>query len=199
MNAEQWREQMGQHRLMAVIRTASASEALTKSHRVLDAGVGVLEVTWTTPDAASVLEALQDRPATLGAGTILTPEQAREAVDHGAKFLVGPNFSEEVAETASRLDTLYVPGVYTAGEAARAMAQGLTILKLFPAASGGPAHLKMLRDPFPALWWVPTGGVSWHNASEWLAAGAIGVGMGSALFDTADLRSAVGHLRSSRT
>lgn len=182
------------HRLVAVIRSGSADAALVRAKNAVDAGVGVLEIAWTTPNAASVVEQFPGRVACLGAGTILTPAQADEAHQAGAQFFMGPNYSPDVAERARSLGVLYIPGVLTPRDVAEAVADGHRILKLFPAGSTGPAHLKAISEPFPGLTWIPTGGVSWMNAAEWLEAGAAGVGMGTALFDTADLSSAVARL-----
>lgn len=196
MDAAGFRAALMKHRLVAVIRTNNPEEAEQRARTALAAGVGIIEVAWTTPAAGSVVQRLSGRAPLLGAGTIVRPEQAEEARDAGAQFLIAPDYSPAVAEKARALGVLYIPGVMTPRDVAQAAIHGgQEILKLFPAASLGAAHLKALRDPFPGLTWVPTGGITWINASAWLDAGADGVGMGSALFDTVDLASAVSHLQ----
>lgn len=178
-------------RIVAVIRAQETQDAVERAHRALDAGVRVLEVAWTTPGAGDALQHLSNRAAVLGAGTITTASQAEEACRAGAQFLVAPNFSPEVHNVARKTGVVYIPGVFTAHEVADALGVGLDLLKLFPAATGGIRHLAALKEPFPEVQWIPTGGVTWETLPEWLANGAIAVGMGTALFRIRDLPEAI--------
>lgn len=190
--------QMRRSHLIAVIRALSSVEAQAKAERALAAGVEVLEIAWTTPNSDDVIRSLQQEAAIVGAGTVLTAEAAERAINAGAEFLFAPNFSREVLALTQSRQVVYIPGVLTPRDVADAIAAGLTLLKLFPAASGGISHFKALREPFPGLEWIPTGGVTWDTIDQWLDHGAVGVGMGSALFDHADLAGAVNHLRNAR-
>lgn len=185
--------------LVAIVRTKDRATGLERAQRLLDGGVQVMEVTWTTPGAAQILsELLRGAPHVLwGAGTVLTAAMAEEAVAVGAQFLVAPDFDEGVWQVAQQHQMPYIPGVWTATEVAQALRRGLTVLKLFPARSGGPAHMQSLHEPFPGAQFIPTGGVTPTNSQEWLAAGAVAVGMGGALSRLAveDLRSLVYTLR----
>lgn len=182
-------------RLVAVIRAASADEAMKKAEMAVDIGVELLEVAWTTPDAATVISALKDHAKVVGAGTVLTNEAAQDAISAGAEFVLAPNFSSAVHEVCLERSVVYIPGVFTPQDVATARLAGLRTLKLFPAATGGKDHLKALWEPFPGIEWIPTGGVTWETVSDWLDAGAIAVGMGSALFRHPDLPSAVSRIK----
>ncbi len=183
------------HRLVAVIRSKSPEDALIRAKKAVDAGVQVLEIAWTTPDAANVLKEAVKLPAVVGAGTITTAEQTRAASHVGAEFLVAPNFSDEVARTASTAEIAYVPGVLTPRDVVDARAASLRLLKLFPAATVGLSHLVSLREPFPDVEWIPTGGITWDTAFQWLQGGALAVGMGSALFKADDVTRAIQEIR----
>jgi 2-dehydro-3-deoxyphosphogluconate aldolase/(4S)-4-hydroxy-2-oxoglutarate aldolase len=126
---------------------------------------------------------------------VLTPDQAYAAAAAGARFLVAPNYDEQVADAADELGVPLLPGVLTPTEVAAAMRR-CPALKLFPSDIGGPDYLRALRGPYPALQVIPTGGVRADNMGEWLAAGALAVGVSGDLcppervdaFDEADLR-----------
>jgi 2-dehydro-3-deoxyphosphogluconate aldolase/(4S)-4-hydroxy-2-oxoglutarate aldolase len=167
--------------VIAVIRAPSAAAAIAVADAALGGGVRAVEITFTTPDAPRAIERLSAAGALVGAGSLTTAGQARAARDHGARFAVTPGLDDElVAEVvASGLPT--VAGAYTAGEVMRARRLGAQAVKLFPAGVGGVALLRALRDPFPDLAAIPTGGVTPDNLAEWLAAGAVAVGAGAAL------------------
>lgn len=188
-------EGIGHYRLIAVIREKSAQDAVSRAQRAIEAGVGVIEVAWTTPHADEAIRALRGSVPFLGAGTVVRAEEALMAHQAGAQFLFAPNFSDEVGRYAMENALTYIPGVYTPAEVVRAWTRGFSLLKLFPAATGGTTHLKGLRDPFPAIQWVPTGGVNWQTIHDWLDAGALAVGMGNSLFRTENLREAVAELQ----
>ncbi|NMP21371.1 bifunctional 4-hydroxy-2-oxoglutarate aldolase/2-dehydro-3-deoxy-phosphogluconate aldolase [Sulfobacillus harzensis] len=189
---------LGKSRVLPVIRAAKPEMALGRARTIVNAGISVVEIAWTTPEAAQVVRDMCERPGlVVGAGTILNEETAQEALDAGAEFLVAPNLSKQVARLAKRRGVPYLPGVFTADEVSRALDEGLTILKLFPAATGGVAHMRALNEPFPGITWVPTGGISWETAGEWIRAGAVAVGMGSALLKVDDLTSVIKTLQGS--
>jgi 2-dehydro-3-deoxyphosphogluconate aldolase/(4S)-4-hydroxy-2-oxoglutarate aldolase len=117
----------------------------------------------------------------LGAGTVLTAAQAHEAVEAGATFLVSPGTDEAVVAVMRGTGVAAFTGALTPSEVMAAVRLGVDAVKVFPASLGGPPCLKALRGPFPDVAFMPTGGVSVANISDWLAAGAVAVGAGSEL------------------
>jgi 2-dehydro-3-deoxyphosphogluconate aldolase / (4S)-4-hydroxy-2-oxoglutarate aldolase len=173
-------ERLQSEHLVAIVRAPEADDAVRVGRTLLGAGIRLIEVTLTTRDALSAIETLRDDApvdAMIGAGTVLTTVQARNAVAAGAQFLVTPAITEAV--TGAEVPVL--AGAYTATEAYHAMAAGATAVKLFPASAGGPAYLKALRDPFPTLPFVPVGGVTLDLIAPYLIAGAVAVGVGGPL------------------
>ncbi|HLW46691.1 MAG TPA: bifunctional 4-hydroxy-2-oxoglutarate aldolase/2-dehydro-3-deoxy-phosphogluconate aldolase [bacterium] len=170
-------------RIVPIIRTASAAWAEDLAGILVDAGLDILEITFTVPDAAAVIGRVRKRfPAVLvGAGTVTDAAAAKQAIDAGAEFLLSPALSPGMVETAHRHGVLAVPGAYTPTEVLTALEDGAPLIKLFPADVGGPAHLRALRAPLPRARFLPTGGVRAENIAEWFAAGAAAVGIGSAL------------------
>ena len=134
-------------------------------------GLPVAEVTLRTEAAVEAVRLLaQEETLLVGAGTVVRPEQVDVAVEAGARFIVTPGLSARVIERCRELDVLVIPGVATATEVIAALDHGLTLLKLFPAQmAGGVALLRSLQGPFPAVRWIPTGGVSAVNAASYLA------------------------------
>jgi len=177
---------MEQERLVAVIRTETADQAVGAGLAAHEGGVQLLEVAWTVPEAGRALSALRERlpEALLGAGTIITLEDAREAAAAGARFIVGPSVQEDVIAFCRQEGILVAPGALTPTEVVRAHLLGADIIKIFPAGQvGGPAYIKALRGPLPHLRFMPTGGVNPGNVAAYLAAGAFAVGAGGDLID----------------
>jgi 2-dehydro-3-deoxyphosphogluconate aldolase / (4S)-4-hydroxy-2-oxoglutarate aldolase len=167
--------------IVAVIRAGSADAAVAAGETLAEAGIGALEITFTTPGATAAIERLAARGLLVGAGTVTSRAHAREAADAGARFLVSPGLDDEVLEAMLATGLATLPGVFTAGEVMRARRLGATAVKLFPAGAGGPGLLRALREPFPDLAVVPTGGVTPANLGDWVAAGALAVGAGGSL------------------
>ncbi len=170
--------------VVAVLRAPSASTALRTVEALLAGGVTGIEVTYSTPDAAAVIREVRDQHGDavyLGAGTVLDADQASAAVAAGAEFLVSPGTEPKLA--AAMLDTgaTVLAGALTPSEVMATLACGVPVVKLFPASLGGPAFLRALRGPFPDVSFVPTGGVTADNLSDWLGAGAVAVGAGGDL------------------
>lgn len=177
-------------RVLAVVRAPSTDAALQAADALVEGGVTGLEITYSTPDAPRVIRELVDRygdVAYIGAGTVTTAEQAKEAADAGARFLVSPGTLPDVAEAMLATGRTVLTGALSPTEVMSAVALGVHVVKLFPAALSGPALLKALRGPFPDVPMMPTGGVVPGNVAEWIAAGAIAVGAGSDLVSAADL------------
>lgn len=177
-------------RVLAVVRAPSADSALRAADALVEGGVTGLEITYSTPDAASVIRTLAERygdAAYIGAGTVTTVQQALEASDAGARFLVSPGTLPELTGAMLGTGSVVLTGALTPTEVMTAVALGVDVVKLFPAALSGPALMRALRGPFPDVPMMPTGGVTPANLGEWLAAGALAVGAGSDLVSTADL------------
>ena len=183
-----------EQRLVAVIRAAEPAQALEAARAVARGGITLVEVTFTVPDAPRVMAELARDPAlTVGAGTVLTAAQARSALAAGARFIVAPNLSAEVAAVVAGArgaggagDIMYCPGAYTTGEILAARAAGAHIVKVYPVGvAGGPAYIRVIRDPLPDIPMLAAGGTSLENAVPFLAAGCVGLGLGAALADPA--------------
>jgi 2-dehydro-3-deoxyphosphogluconate aldolase/(4S)-4-hydroxy-2-oxoglutarate aldolase len=184
-------------RAIPIIRTRSTEWALAAAEVLASSGLGVIEITFTVPDAARVIERLRRRfPEILvGAGTVTDAATADSAVDAGAQFLLSPALSPGMVASARRHGVLAVPGAYTPTEILGALDGGAELVKLFPADVGGPAYLRAVLAPLPHARILPTGGVRPENAGEWLGAGAAAVGIGSALLGPGDRPVDVAALR----
>jgi 2-dehydro-3-deoxyphosphogluconate aldolase/(4S)-4-hydroxy-2-oxoglutarate aldolase len=174
--------------VMAILRSAQPTHVEAVARTLVDAGITCLELTLTIPGALDLLPRLGAAlPADLdlGIGTVTTAEQARAALAAGARFLVCPTVSLGVLEIAEVSSVPCYPGAWTPTEVVTAWEAGAAAVKLFPAASGGPAHLRRLRDPLPDIPLLPTGGVALDHVSHYLRAGAFAVGLGSPLIGDA--------------
>ncbi|MEV8539607.1 bifunctional 4-hydroxy-2-oxoglutarate aldolase/2-dehydro-3-deoxy-phosphogluconate aldolase [Streptomyces sp. NPDC051572] len=170
--------------VVAVLRADSPEYQLPAARTLLDVGLVCLELTLTTPGALQVLEQLRGelgKDADLGVGSVRTAEQARLSLDAGADFLVSPGFSAAVVEEARQAGVPVYPGGLTPTELAACWDAGATAVKLFPASTVGPAHLKAFTDPFPDVRVMPTGGIDIDDVEAWIRAGAMAVGLGGAL------------------
>jgi len=160
-----------------------AIEAVTALH---EGGVTAVEFTADTPGAMGMIREVAgsfDDEVILGAGTVLDGETARQALLAGAEFVVSPSLHEDVIEVCNRYAAPTAPGIMTPTEAVRATEAGADFVKVFPAATVGPGHLSALKGPLGHVELMPTGGVGLDNAAEFIEAGAICVGAGSALVD----------------
>jgi 2-dehydro-3-deoxyphosphogluconate aldolase/(4S)-4-hydroxy-2-oxoglutarate aldolase len=148
-------------RLLPVLTVPSVASAGPLADALAAGGARCAEITFRTPDADRVVKAMAAHGAlTVGAGTVLTTEQAERAVAAGARFLISPGFDDEVIAKAGELGVPVVPGVATATELMRALRAGLDTVKLFPAEPlGGTGMLRALAAPFPQARFVPTGGI----------------------------------------
>jgi len=170
------------HKLMALVRMDSKDKGQELADVLVAAGIKVIEITLTTPGAEKIIEKLaKNKELTVGAGTVLTTKDVKKAENAGAKFIVSPDTNEEVIKLSKKLGLISMPGVATASEVAIALDCGADVLKLFPASTYGPSHLKALRDPFPGNLWCPTGGITLGSVDDWFAAGANLIGLGGPL------------------
>lgn len=159
-------------KLVPVIVIDDPKSAPALGRALAEGGLPCAEVTLRTPAAREALTRLTSEcPEVLaGAGTVLTPSQAREALDAGAKFIVAPGFNPSVVDYCLENDVPVFPGVATPSEIEAAMTRDLTVLKFFPAEPlGGVSYLKAISAPYGALEFMPTGGISIQNVGAYLA------------------------------
>jgi len=179
-------KKIGEFGVVLVVRCETEEEAVNGIRAVLAGGIKAVEITFTVPGAPGVIRRVRKElgeTVLLGAGTVLTPEQAEDAVDAGALYLIAPNSDEKVIGAAKRLGVPMIPGAFTPTEVVRAWDLGADAVKVFPASLGGAAYIRALRAPLPHIPLVPTGGVDERTVGEFLRAGAFAVGAGGALFD----------------
>ena len=171
--------------IIPIIRASSADAVMPVAEALLQAGLPVVEITLTVPNAIAAISAVAKRFAgklLVGAGTVTDAESARRAAEAGAEFIVTPCLVREVIEAARRADVAVLPGALTPTEVFEAFRAGGDMVKVFPAQSvGGAAYLRALRGPFPNIPLVPTGGVTLDNIADMFKAGAAAVGVGTEL------------------
>jgi 2-dehydro-3-deoxyphosphogluconate aldolase / (4S)-4-hydroxy-2-oxoglutarate aldolase len=175
------------HKLLAIVRGPDPDAALAAVLTLADAGVALIEVSLTGADAFTTISRARAELGAdfgLGAGTVVSAQDAQDAVRAGASFLVTPALGSGASE-AGRLGVPVLAGALTPTEVVQATAIGAAAIKLFPASLGGPGYLAALRDPFPHTDFVPVGGVDAALASEYLRLGAVAVGVGSPLLGDA--------------
>jgi 2-dehydro-3-deoxyphosphogluconate aldolase/(4S)-4-hydroxy-2-oxoglutarate aldolase len=173
-------------KIVAVIRAESPDLLVDVAEALVAGGVEVMEVTFTVPRAARVIEKVADKLGSrilLGAGTVLDTETARAAFLAGAEFIVSPAVNVEVIEMCRRYSKLVMPGAFTPTEVVTAWQAGADIVKVFPSDLVGPKYLKLLHGPLPHIRLMPTGGVNLDTAGEFLKAGACALGIGGSLVE----------------
>ncbi len=173
--------------VIAVLRAKSSAELLDVSNALYAGGVTAIEVTMTTPGALEVIKGVASElggKVVVGAGTVLDPETARACILAGADYVVSPTLNEETVRLTKRYGKVSIPGAFTPTEVLRAWDSGADAVKVFPTSSVGPQYLKDLKGPLPQIPLVPTGGVSVETCGDFIRAGAIAVGAGSALVDS---------------
>jgi len=171
--------------LVAILRGLTPQEAPAIGEALAHAGFGVLEVPLNSPQPLESIDALaRAYPHSLvGAGTVLTVHQVRQVHEAGGRLIVSPNVNAAVVHEAVSLGMVCLPGIATATEAFAALEAGAHGLKLFPAEASSPAVLKAMLAVLPAgTLMIPVGGIVPGNMAPWLAAGAHGFGLGSALY-----------------
>ncbi|WP_344331935.1 bifunctional 4-hydroxy-2-oxoglutarate aldolase/2-dehydro-3-deoxy-phosphogluconate aldolase [Kitasatospora putterlickiae] len=175
------------HHTLAIVRGTDREAALRTVLTLAQEGIAAAEVSLTTDDAPWVIERARHElgaDAVLGAGTVVTPDDAARAAAAGASFLVTPGLGAALRPGDLGELPLLI-GALTPSEVITARQHGALAVKLFPASLGGPGYLKALRDPFPTVPFVPVGGVDADLALAYLAAGAVAVGVGSPLIGDA--------------
>lgn len=179
--------------VVPVIRVSSAKHAIAATEAVHDGGIPIVEITMTVPGAIDLIRELTQRVSKnvlVGAGTVLNVGTARQCLDAGAEFLVGPGFDPQVVELARLQDKLVIAGALTATEVIAAWNAGSDFVKVFPcSAVGGPKYIQSLRGPLPQIPLIATGGISLSTAGDYIRAGAIALGVSGELGSTTALES----------
>lgn len=170
--------------LVAIIRLNASSGLVETCRALAEGGITVAEITMTTPGALQAIETasreLGDQ-VLVGVGSVLDAETARRAVDAGAQFVISPIFKREVVEAAHQCGKPVIPGSLTPTEILTAHEAGADMVKVFPANHFGPRYFKDILAPMPHLKLTPTGGVDLDTIGAWFDAGAVSLGVGSAL------------------
>ena len=182
-------EQLG---VVAVIRIKDPANVRAVVDALVAGGVRALEVTMTVPRAVELIRELAPSMPSgflLGAGTVTDAGTARAVIDAGASFIVGPVFRPDVIAACHDRDVPAIPGCFSPTEILAAHEAGADIIKVFPATALGPQFIRDVRAPLPQVKLMPTGGVTLENAGDWIRAGAVAVGIGSALLDAAAIES----------
>ena len=190
-----WNAALGQLPLVAILRGLTPSEAVAVGEKLVEAGFRIVEVPLNSPDPFDsirrLVDALGDR-AIVGAGTVLTVAEVEMLKAAGGQVCISPNANPDVIRRARALDLISFPAFFTATEAFAAIDAGADALKLFPAELAGIKGLKALKAVLPrAMPVFPVGGVDPGGMEDYLAAGAAGFGIGSAVYKPGDTPDAV--------
>jgi 2-dehydro-3-deoxyphosphogluconate aldolase/(4S)-4-hydroxy-2-oxoglutarate aldolase len=175
-------EELHRHRLVAVVRSKSAEEALETAAAVADGGVKFVEITFSVPGAVEVIAELAQRSdLRIGGGTVLSPDDAQQAIAAGAQFIVSPSLELNIIPICRAAEVACVSGAATPSEIVSATRAGTDLVKIFPAdCVGGPHFVRQLRGPFPDVRLMVSGGVDETNVKVYAALGVTGICLGSA-------------------
>ncbi len=175
-------QEMGRTRLVAVVRSKSAEEALATAKAVAEGGVQFIEITFSVPSALDVIEILvAEGRLHVGAGTVLSNEEAEEAIGTGAQFIVSPSLELNLIPICHEANVPCIPGAATPTEILAAARAKADLVKIFPADTiGGPDFVRQMSGPFPNIRFMVSGGVSLTNIKEYVRAGVTGICLGSA-------------------
>jgi len=189
-NPSHWLDRLVAHGVVPVVRTSTADLARIAVSWLREAGFRTFEITMTIPGAAALIAELSaDDELLIGAGTVFTAAEAERVVAAGARYVVSPCVVAEIGAACRRLAVPSLMGALTPTEVHQAHRAGARAVKLFPAATVGPAHLKALRTVFPDVLFMPTGGVDAASVADWVRAGAACVGVGGKLVDEASIKA----------
>ena len=172
--------------VVAVIRLKDSQKLAKVIEAVRQGGVKCIEITMTVPGAVEIIRTLAStmpKDVLIGAGTVTDAKTAEDVIKAGAQFIVSPILNLDVIGTCKKNNIACMPGCYTPTEIFTGWDAGADVIKIFPATTLGPKYFKDIAGPFPHIKMMPTGGVTIDNVGEWIAAGAVAVGIGSDLLD----------------
>ena len=154
-------------------------------------GLQFLEITLNTPNSFHLIKSIKSKYSQIqiGAGTVLTLDEAKKATDSGAQFIVAPNFEEEIAAFCVENKIAYFPGALTPTEIQKAWSLGATMVKVFPASKMGPDYFKIIKGPFDNIKLMAVGGVNPENIKDYLGAGADAVALGGSIFSVERMKN----------
>jgi 2-dehydro-3-deoxyphosphogluconate aldolase/(4S)-4-hydroxy-2-oxoglutarate aldolase len=184
MNKVEVLEKVKELGILAVIRGPSPELTVKMVGALVAGGVLGIEITYSTPNAEDVVRTLSKQfgnSIILGMGTLTKPEQAVQAKEAGANFLVSPICETGLVKGMVASGLVTMAGALSPTEVFQAYSLGVDVIKIFPGSLGGPAYIKALKGPFPYIPMMPTGGVSAGNVAEWFKTGVVAVGAGSEL------------------
>jgi len=183
IHTEKLIEELKTHQLMVAVRTETAEDAYNAAVACVDGGIRFIEITFSVPGADEVIRRLsKDKRAAVGAGTVLSTDDVKKALQAGASYIVSPNFDEAVVKFTKKEGAMAIPGACTPTEVYRAYKGGGDIIKLFPFVEiGGLGFLKAIRGPMPFVRYMLCGGANLDNVPNYLAANAAGILIGSAI------------------
>ena len=188
MNTQQVIDTITRGGVLPIVRLPSLARAARLAQTLLEAGLTAFEVTLTSPGALDALRSVRagqpafaDGQAVIGAGSVVTPDQAAAAIDAGAQFVVTPVMQPTTIAACVERGAPVIPGALTPTEIQAAWDLGASVVKVFPAHIFGPAYLKDILAPLPHLRLLPTGGITVENAGEYIRHGAAALGVGSNL------------------
>lgn len=187
MSQRQVLERIHRTGIVSIVRGVESDDLLEIVEALVAGGIEVVEITANTAGAVDMIETVDSHfsssEVSVGAGTVLDAATARQVQLAGAEFLVSPHLNPAVVTTGNRYGNVVIPGVLTPTEAVRAYEHGASMCKVFPASTLGPGHISSLNSPLDHVDFLPTGGVSLENVQQFIAAGAVGVGVGSGLLE----------------
>ena len=177
--------QLHTSRLVAVVRSKSAEDALALAHAAAEGGIKFVEITFSVPGAIDVIKELsRRRDFHVGAGTVLAPQQAERAIGAGAEFVVSPSLELNLIGLCHTANIACFPGAATPTEIIAAQRAHADLIKIFPAdLAGGPHFIRQMQGPFPEARFMVSGGVSLKNVADYVKAGVTGICLGSAYLD----------------
>jgi 2-dehydro-3-deoxyphosphogluconate aldolase/(4S)-4-hydroxy-2-oxoglutarate aldolase len=170
--------------VMGILRAVKEESLQGVAEASIAGGLRFLEITLNTQDSFHLIKQTTDKytELTIGAGTVLSAEEAKKAFDSGAQFIVAPNFDEEIAAYCVENKLAYFPGALTPTEIQRAWKSGATMVKVFPASQMGPDYFKQVKGPFDKVKLMAVGGVNPENINNYLGSGADAVALGGSIY-----------------
>lgn len=174
---------MERHQLTVAVRTDTPEEAYQAAVACIKGGIKLAEITFSVPEAVEVIRKISRTDGVaVGAGTVLSLADAKKALAAGASYIVSPNLDAEIVNFTKKEGVVSIPGACTPTEIYRAHSAGADVIKLFPFVQiGGLGFLKAIRGPFPFIKYMLCGGATMKNISDYVAARATGILVGSAI------------------